>query len=585
MPRRLGLVAAVLALTASVLALVPARAAEPVRETGYVATRDGTQLNYTVVRPAGPGPFPTLFTYDGYDAGFDPDPQYIEEYVPKGYAFIGVSLRGSGCSGGVWDFFQPAEATDGYDVIEWIAKQPWSNGRVGMIGKSYPGITQLFTAATRPPHLVAIAPGHTFGDIYRDIAYPGGIFNYGFSALWSFVSQPYYSYNAAFQKTLAGDPVCAQHLAERPPSVRYSPFLQAQEHQWDDALIRERSPLYLVDRIDVPTWTVASWQDEQVGPRSVNWIGRMKAPVYGIVTNGDHGMYRTKPALAQLAQFIDHFVKGENNGFEKRPAHFQVWWEAGRDGSRAPGFTSWIDTWPPRTREERRLFLGTKTLRARPTTEGTDTYTYVPTEGRGTPDPDRGGVGLPAHEFWPDQRQVPGTYLSYTSNVFTEPTAMLGTASADLWITSTAPDTDLQVTLTELRNDSSEEFVQQGWLRASHRALNEAESTPTRPQLTQQQSDQQMLSPGVPVKVRIEIFPFGHVFREGSRLRLTIDAPKPLPDLWSFVPYPVPAQNAVLHDAEHRSSLVLPIVDLPTTFRPPFPKCGTVIHQPCRALS
>src|SRR3954468_17992015 len=159
------LVAALVGIPAVVVHTPRAKAAAPqVRETGYIPVRDGTLLQYTVVRPQGPGPFPTLFTYDGYDAGYNPDPDYVARYVPQGYAFIGVSLRGSGCSGGVWDFFQPVEAKDGVDVIRWISKQTWSNHKVAMIGKSYPGITQLFVAeeAAREgvPELVAIAPGH-----------------------------------------------------------------------------------------------------------------------------------------------------------------------------------------------------------------------------------------------------------------------------------------------------------------------------------------------------------------------------------------------------------------------------------------
>src|SRR4051812_41937125 len=182
------LAAAMLGLPAIVVGTNKAKAAAPqVRETGYIPVSDTTLLHYTVVRPEGPGPFPTLFTYDGYDAGANPDAGYVAQYVPQGYAFIGVSLRGSGCSGGVWDFFQPAEAKDGVDVIRWIkAQQQWSNGKVAMIGKSYPGITQLFVAEEAAEEnetgLVAIAPGHTYGDIYRDVAYPGGIFNYSFAS-------------------------------------------------------------------------------------------------------------------------------------------------------------------------------------------------------------------------------------------------------------------------------------------------------------------------------------------------------------------------------------------------------------------
>ena len=594
MPRRIGLVALVLALVASAtIALGPARAAdEQVRETGYLTTRDGTQLHYTVVRPAGPGPFPTLLTYDGYDAGFNPDPGYIAEYVPDGYAFIGVSLRGSGCSGGVWDFFQPVEATDGYDAIEWIAQQPWSNQRVAMIGKSYPGITQLFVGATRPPHLVAIAPGHTFGDIYRDIAFPGGILNYGFNALWSFASQPYSSDGALLQKTAAGDPVCAANIANRPQTKANTPFFQSLQHQWDDSLIRERSPGDLVQNIAVPTWTVAAWQDEQVGPRSVDWIGRMKAPVYGIVSNGDHSMYRTKPALAELHRFMDYFVRGEDNGFDERPGRFEVWWEAGRDGTRTPGFTSWTDTWPPPSTKTRTLVLDSNgRMRERRKgsrmllPNGTDNFVYTGPTGAGQPNPAYGGVGLPSQHLFGAQPRPPGTWVDYTTAPLTSDMPVLGTASADLWITSTAPDTDLQVTLTELRPDGQETFVQQGWLRASHRTIDPARSTATRPFQTHQQADQQFLVPGEPTPVRIEVFPFGHVFRAGSRIRMTVEAPKPLPDLWSFASLPVPSVTTILHDVAHPSALVFAEAlgaARPSSI-PPLPACGTLIHQPCRS--
>jgi hypothetical protein len=460
-----------------------------------------------------------------------------------------------------------------------------------MIGKSYPGITQLFVGATRPPHLVAIAPGHTFGDIYRDIAYPGGIFNYGFNVLWSFISQPYYSDNALLRKTAAGDQVCASHIANRPQSKANTPFIQSLQHQWDDALIRERSPGYLVQDIDVPTWTVAAWQDEQVGPREVDWISRMRAPVYGIVSNGDHSMYRTGRALAELHRFMDHFVKGEDNGFDERPGRFEVWWEAGRDGKRAPGFTTWTNSWPVKGKT-RTLVLdaggvleepaGKKQL---PTQTGSDSFVYAGPTGSGQPNPRYGYPDLPDHQFFAEQPRPPGTWVDYTTAPLTRDTPVLGTASADLWISSTAPDTDLQVTLTEVRPDGQETFVQQGWLRASHRTLDPKRSTPTRPYQTHQEADQQLLTPGVPTPVRIEVFPFGHVFRAGSRIRMTVEAPKPLPDLWSFAALPVPGVTTILHDAAHPSALVFsePQGAARPESVPPLPACNTLIHQPCRA--
>src|SRR5256885_17181837 len=103
--------------------VIPGHAAAPVTRTGYVAVRDGTLLKYTVVLPGAGGRFPTLMEYSGYEPGTVPDAPYIARFVPQGYAFIGVSLRGTGCSGGGWDFFQPIEAVDRYAGIQGIARQ------------------------------------------------------------------------------------------------------------------------------------------------------------------------------------------------------------------------------------------------------------------------------------------------------------------------------------------------------------------------------------------------------------------------------------------------------------------------------
>jgi putative CocE/NonD family hydrolase len=131
--------------------------------------RDGTELRYTVLRPDGPGPFPALLNYEGYAAGSDASDNrvgtYTDRLLAKGYAVVGVSVRGTGCSEGEFDPFAHTMGTDGYDSVEWIARQPWADGRVGMIGVSFGGITQLLTAAQRPPHLRAIAPSSATSDL------------------------------------------------------------------------------------------------------------------------------------------------------------------------------------------------------------------------------------------------------------------------------------------------------------------------------------------------------------------------------------------------------------------------------------
>ena len=137
--------------------------------------------------PPDAGPYPTVVEYSGYDPA-NPDGNQAAMRLAQilGYATVGVNMRGTGCSGGAWDYFEPLQALDGYDAIEVIAAQPWvAHGRVGMVGISYSGITQLFVAATRPPHLAAITPLSVIADTYRGVLYPGGILNTGFAVPWA----------------------------------------------------------------------------------------------------------------------------------------------------------------------------------------------------------------------------------------------------------------------------------------------------------------------------------------------------------------------------------------------------------------
>lgn len=286
-------------------------------------------LRYTVVRPVHGSHLPTLFEYSGYDPGNNPDANYISQYVSNGsgYNYIGVNLRGTGCSSGTFDFFQPKEATDAVAVIAWIRKQPWSNGKVGMIGKSYPGITQLFVAEQNPPGLMAIAPGHFYSDAYRDISRPGGIQNYGFASLWSFLGRPSYEFESGTEKLAAGDKDCVNGPTGEERGLTKNPFVQLQQHPYDDALVRERSPQPHLDRIKVPVLATLAWQDEQLDSRGTDLLARIddlntvrrahhqpETQWWATLTNGDHGMARTKTQYADLHRFYDHFLKGVDNG-------------------------------------------------------------------------------------------------------------------------------------------------------------------------------------------------------------------------------------------------------------------------------
>ena len=137
-------------------------------------------------RPSRTGPFPTVVEYSGYAAA-DPDNPQPSTLIASalGFATVGVNMRGSGCSGGAFDLFDLPTTADGYDVIETVAAQPWvQHGKVGMVGISFPGISQVFVGGARPPHLAAVAPLSVIADIYRAPGFPGGIFNDGFAQSW-----------------------------------------------------------------------------------------------------------------------------------------------------------------------------------------------------------------------------------------------------------------------------------------------------------------------------------------------------------------------------------------------------------------
>src|SRR5262249_53690663 len=145
----------------------------------YIEARDGTLLAAMVRAPLGKqladGPFPTVVEYSGYAAADPESPQPVTQIAGAlGFATVAVNMRGSGCSGGVIDLFDWPTTADGYDVVETVAAQPWvKGGKVGLIGISFSGISQLFVGGARPPHLLAMAPLSGIADIYRSPGFPG----------------------------------------------------------------------------------------------------------------------------------------------------------------------------------------------------------------------------------------------------------------------------------------------------------------------------------------------------------------------------------------------------------------------------
>ena len=580
------------------LLLFAAPAQAVVTENGYLSARDGTKLRYQVQRPDGPGPFPTLINYEGYAAGTNAADNGVSTYrarlLERGYALVGVSVRGTGCSQGEFDPFDETMGTDGYDAVEWAAAQPWSDGRVGMIGVSFGGITQLVTARTQPPHLKAIAPSSALSDLYRDVAYPGGILEYDFTFAWTAIQK---QGGTAYVASNPGDAECRENYAnhEVANTDHFIPKLVAEHPFYDDAIAGNpqdswiaRAPKDGFDEIQVPTLLLNAWQDEQLPARIFGELDRFARPdlLWVDVTNGNHGRdYGSAPAERKTLDFLDHFVRGVENGFESRP-HLSIGIEAAisRNGLvNEPAWRIERDTIDPgATAKSLYLHEGAELSEDPPSgSEPGDGYLY-PLPAPDVAEPGPVVSGRSTGQFaWKAVPTLPLSSVSYTTAPLDRDVVVAGPASLDLWLSSTSSDTDVQVTVTEVRPDGQETYVQRGWLRASHRKLDPERSTATRPYQTHLRADAQPLARLEPTLMRVEVFPFAHAFRAGSRLRVWIEAPTSHTGFWAFAPHPEPGINTVLHDSEHPSRLVLPVLEGETA-QAQLPACDTLRNQPCR---
>ena len=282
---------------------------------GYLRTRDGTKLAYYVHPPedvsnASPvggllpqvpsGPTPTLIEYGGYGYA---DPDGPESGISilgnlMGFTVVDVNMRGTGCSGGAFDFFEPLQNLDGYDVIETIARQPWvKHNKVGMMGISYGGISQLFTAQTNPPSLAAITPLSVI-DATQTTLYPGGILNTGFAVEWAKDriedARPAGPENDqgqrwAYERIQAGDETCKENQALHGQAAPLMRKIRAND-TYRPRVADPLSPVTFVDKIRAPVFLACQWQDEQTGGHCPTLASRFTraARKWFTFTNGTH---------------------------------------------------------------------------------------------------------------------------------------------------------------------------------------------------------------------------------------------------------------------------------------------------------
>jgi len=604
----------------------------------YIKTRDGTLLAAMVRPPLGvsslaSGPFPTVVEYSGY-AVADPDNPQPSTLIASalGYATVGVNMRGSGCSGGVIDLFGLPTTADGYDIIETVATQPWvKGGKVGMVGISFPGISQTYVAGSRPPHLAAVAPFSVIESIYRAPGFPGGIFNNGFAQSWlqeradDAKPAPTGGQSWARKRVREGDTVCLDN--QRLRLQTQDPIEVTRDHPfYTPSLMDERSPINWVSKIEVPMFLAGAWQDEQTGGDFAAMLYRVpnRPDVKIHVTNGVHTSSLDPVNLWNWVAFLDIYVAHQlpdpgrvgvfapiiypmilGTGthtpplpadpydgitdldqaralYESQP-HVLVLMEngaGGEPGLPAPTFQLGFGQWPPREARPTKWYFGAdgSLLSKKPHNAGeVDSY---------RPDPDaRPELTLSTGDPWAplppyDWRPyADGTALAYATPPLDHDVTIAGPGSVDLTLRTSASDTDLQVTLSEIRPDGKEMYVQSGWLRASMRRLDRKTSSVIEPRPTYLERSARPMPEGQFAKVRVGLFSSTHVFRAGSRIRIGISAPGGDRPSWRF---DTPETDGlVLNEIGRPSRLVLPVVadvDAPAAL----PPCPSLRGQPCR---
>jgi len=543
------------AVAAGALAVVPAQAAPTDLKDITIVASDGVNLVGDVHLPDAKGRFPAIVDMEPYGRSS------ATTYVGNGYAHVNTDVRGSGKSGGALCLLCLREQEDVYDVVEWVARQPWSNGKVVLYGYSYSAITALLGAELQPPHLTTVVVGHPPTDPYRDVVWHNGLYDQGFVDQWM-------AGQTAAQSLGAG--VQPQYADRKDQLFAFETRL----NDLDGPLYRERSVLARVNRIHVPVYVFTGWHD-MYSRGDMRLIDSLKVPAqlwidasthHGTGQAGEvgapYGSTLTAPALSaeappgQILRWLDHYVKGKANGVDRQPRVTYV-----DLGTRT---FSTASTWRSAGPHLATYFLsGATSGSAHSLNDGSlagrvptgraayqDSYVYDPTAGSSVPMGAEGPDGF-APYVHTDQRLDDAHGLTYTTAALTRPLSLRGASELRFWAITEASDMAWVARLTDVAPDGSEVPITQGWLRASFRHVDPKRSRPGSPYLTDDRHGPVTI--GLTTEYRIDIWDTAYTLAPGHRLRLWFasgDSP-------THEPVPAAGRNLLFHDAQHPAELIL----------------------------
>jgi predicted acyl esterase len=495
----------------------------------------------------------------------------IARVVKEGYVHVIGDVRGSGASEG--DHIGNYNAggvplgQDAYDFIEWVAAQPWCNGVVGMIGISYFGSMQIFAAAERPPHLKAIFVSGGHFDFY-ETTYHGGVMWFmpraaregrGGDSGWAFTprhkSRMLETYSKADIKRIVAERLADPDVAAWPNLVHVLHY-PIHHESWFDIITNhldgewyeERNPINLARNIDIPVYLQINQGRGWTVDGTIELFEVLKGPKK--LEIGPYPPMQTRPWVDEhdtMFRWYDYWLKGIDNGIMDEPAV-----KVHVEGSR-----QWMigDHWPVTPVEHRPLYLRTR--------------------GKLAFEPEPMSV---AHAFPEGFYQAPLTLtdkvemLTWSTEHFQTPTSIHGVGAAHLYAAIDQDDTNFILRLWDESPSGKRQLVTTGFLKASHRELDErsSEGNPYHPH-----TRSVPVEPGVINEYVIRLYPFANEFRAGHKLVLELMCNEPLvdehnsllpPDAF-HLPVGRPVTHTIYRDADHPSRLVMSFASTPSNWR------------------
>jgi len=529
--------------------------------------RDGVHLSANLFHPGPPGRYPTILVRTPYGKGSALPPKYAP-FVEHGYAVVVQDVRGRYASEGV---FRPLdqEPADGDDTLNWIARQPWSDGKIGMAGASYLGIVQWKAATAGNPHLKAIFPATAGCDDYRDRFYsPGGAMKLGQRLLWMSENLRAPHYHPDFSRFVLHLPLATSDVAATGQTSDM--FQEVVAHPAYDSFWKTRSVWEQLDKIRVPVFSVGGWFDNFVesdleayarlhrhtgvdriliGP----WPHNMMARLEGV----DFGPDAITPVGSLQLQWFDQFLRGVDTPLlSEAPVRIFVM-----------GANRWCGAreWPPPAHETRfylesrghaNTLTGDGRLAARlPGADAADRYIFDPHD----PVPTMGGAVCCNPQVFPwgprDQRLVEQRrdVLVYSTAPLRRDLEVIGPVRVILYAATSARDTDFTAKLIDVFPDGRALNLTDGILRLRYRkSLAEPE----------------LVRPGQICRLFIDAGVTGNVFRKGHRIRVEISSSNfprfdRNPNTGEDVNHATELKTAwqtVYHDQRRPSYLVLPVI-------------------------